>query len=85
VLKNRKLPDILRNRLRYCITFQGITCLRKDQDSALEILKHFLLINLGRDLLIEKGRELVKHVSKIQNRARDLIAIKYAKVEVLLT
>jgi hypothetical protein len=84
VLKNKKLPDILRDRLRFCITFQANTRLRNDQDSALKILKHFILINLGRDLLIEKGRELIKHVSKIQNRARDLISIKYSKVEILL-
>ena len=80
--KKRVVADLIRDRLRYALTYQAITY--NKNTFAKNLLGEFLLINLGRDLLIEKRRKFHEQVTYIQKRVRSLSSVKFAKVEVLL-
>ena len=58
--KKRVVADLIRDRLRYALTYQAVTY-SKDHYAG-KLLGEFLLVNLGRDHLIEKRRKFHEHV-----------------------
>ena len=78
-----EICQLQKDKLRFAFSFIGQTSFLECK--AKKLLKDFLCINLGREVLLDKGRKLQQRVIYIQRKVLDRQACLNAKVEVLLT
>jgi len=55
------------------------------EDTTKKIVSDFISIETGKEVLMQKCRLFYKSILYIQNRMRDQISTRFAKVDVLLT